>query len=325
MGTSKELRMEWRKRQAVKLPTMSLPQPLRGIIPPLVTPLSGRDTLDVAGLERLIEHLLSGGVHGLFILGTTGEAPSLSYRLRRELIERTCQLVKGRVPVLVGITDTAFVESVDLARYSADQGASAVVTAPPYYFPAAPPELMEYIQDLVEEMPLPLFLYNMPGLTKVSFEIDLVRRALDMPGICGVKDSSCDMIYFHRLIEVAHQRPEWSILVGPEELTAEAVLLGGHGGINGGANLHPSLYVKMYEAAAAQDLQRTRELHRQVMSLAGSIYTVGRHKSAIIKGIKCALSLLGICDDQVAEPFHRFNPPERELIRERLTALGLIH
>jgi dihydrodipicolinate synthase/N-acetylneuraminate lyase len=78
----------------------------RGIIPPLVTPLRDRDTLDSAGLERLVEHLISGGVSGLFILGTTGEGPSLSYRLRRELIEKTCQLAKGRVPVLVGITDT---------------------------------------------------------------------------------------------------------------------------------------------------------------------------------------------------------------------------
>lgn len=323
MDTRKILPLAGRLGQAVDYP-MSLPQPLRGIIPPLVTPLSGRDTLDIPGLERLIEHLISGGVHGLFILGTTGEAPSLSYRLRRELIERTCSLVKGRVPVLVGITDTAFVESVNLARFSAEKGVSAVVTAPPYYFPAAPPELQEYIQDLVAEMPLPMFLYNMPGLTKVSFDIELIRRALDMPGICGVKDSSCDMIYFHRLIEVARQRPEWSILVGPEELTAEAVLLGGHGGINGGANLHPSLYVKMYEAAAAQDLPLTRQLHAEVMRLAGSIYTVGRHKSAIIKGIKCGLSLLDICDDHMAEPFQRFRESERGIIRERLTALGLI-
>ncbi len=304
--------------------TPSLPTPLRGIIPPLVTPLRGRDTLDTAGLERLIEHLITGGVHGLFILGTTGEAPSLSYRLRRELIEHTCKFVQNRVPVLVGITDTAFVESVELARFSAEKGASAVVTSAPYYFPAAPPELQEYVQDLVAEMPLPLFLYNMPGLTKVSFDLDLVRRALDMPGIAGIKDSSCDMIYFHRLIEVARQRPDWSVLVGPEELTAEAVLLGGHGGINGGANLHPALYVQMYEAAVAQDLPRTRQLHAEVMGLAGSIYTVGRHKSAIIKGIKCGLSLLGICEDQMAEPFQRFREPERTIIAERLRALGLI-
>jgi len=87
-----------------------LPQPLRGIVPPMVTPLRARDELDVAGLECLIEHMINGGVHGIFILGTCGEGPSLSYRLRRELIERTSRQVRRRVPLLVGITDTAFVE-----------------------------------------------------------------------------------------------------------------------------------------------------------------------------------------------------------------------
>ena len=84
----------------------------QGIIPPLVTPLTGRDQLDEPGLARLIEHVIRGGVSGIFILGTTGEAPSLSYRLRGELIQQVCALTAGRVPVLVGITDTAFVESM---------------------------------------------------------------------------------------------------------------------------------------------------------------------------------------------------------------------
>ena len=95
----------------------------------MVTPLRDHDDLDVSGLERLIEHLLEGGVAGLFILGTTGEAPSLSYRLRRELIERTCRQVNGRVPVLVGITDTVFVESVRLAQHAVERGV-VVCTAP---------------------------------------------------------------------------------------------------------------------------------------------------------------------------------------------------
>ena len=82
----------------------------------MITPLRGRDELDVAGLERLIEHIVDGGVNGLFILGTTGEGPSLSYGVRRELIQRVCKQVKHRVPVLVGITDTSFVESVNVAR-----------------------------------------------------------------------------------------------------------------------------------------------------------------------------------------------------------------
>src|SRR5512140_1176965 len=119
-------------------------RPLKGIVPPMVTPLLDRDQLDLDGLERLTDHILSGGVSGLFILGTTGEGPSLSYRLRGELIRRVCQPVKNRVPVLVGITDTAFVESVNLARAAAQAGADAVVVAPPYYLPEAQPELLEY-------------------------------------------------------------------------------------------------------------------------------------------------------------------------------------
>src|SRR5262245_13092169 len=112
---------------------------LRGIIPPLITPLRDIAALDPAALERLIEHVLAGGVSGLFILGTTGEAPSLSGRLRRELIERVCRQVQLRVPVLVGVTDTSLAETLSLARHAAEAGAQAVVTSAPYYF--APSQL----------------------------------------------------------------------------------------------------------------------------------------------------------------------------------------
>jgi len=286
-----------------------------GIIPPIVTPLRDRDSLDADGLERLVERLIVGGVTGLFILGTTGEGPSLSYRLRREMISQTCRIVRNRVPVLVGITDTSFVESLALAQHSAESGASAVVLAPPYYLPEAQPELLEYLDHLVPELPLPLFLYNMPALTKVTIEPDTVRRAMDHERIIGLKDSSGQMIYFHRIVGLLSHRPDWALLVGPEELLADAVLAGGHGGICGGANLFPELYVALYEAARVRDLARLRALHDQVMRLSDSLYQVGRHSSAIIKGIKCALAHLGVCDDYLAEPFHRFREPQRSEVK----------
>src|SRR5262249_56813177 len=101
-------------------------------VPRLVARLRDRDELDVAGLERLIEHVLAGGVAGLFVLGTTGEAASLGYRLRYELVNRVCKQVAGRAPVLVGVTDTAFVESVRLAPHATHAGAQALVLPPPY-------------------------------------------------------------------------------------------------------------------------------------------------------------------------------------------------
>jgi dihydrodipicolinate synthase/N-acetylneuraminate lyase len=295
--------------------------PLTGIVPPRVTPLRDRDQLDHAGLEKLVEHILSGGVSGLFILGTTGEGPGLSYRLRRELIEHVCRQVRRRVPVLVGITDTAFVESVNVARAAADFGADAVVAAPPYYLPEAQPELQEYLDHLVAELPLPLFLYNMPALTKVHFELDTVRRALDDPKIIGLKDSSGDLNYFKAAAELVRQRPDWPLLIGPEEKLFDALQLGGHGGVSGGANLFPKLYVKLCEAHRAGNPARAQELQQQIQRVSDSFYRIGKYSSSIIKGIKCALACMGICDDFMAEPFRRFRASERELVKTRLRGI----
>jgi dihydrodipicolinate synthase/N-acetylneuraminate lyase len=191
-----------------------LPKPIRGIIPPMVTPLLDRDSLDVDGLEKLIEHILAGSVNGLFILGTTGEAPSLSQLLRCELIERVCEQVEGRVPVLVGITDPCFVESVNIASKAKDAGAQAVVLAPPYYFPAGQGELIEYLEHLMPELPLPLVLYNMPSYTKLVFEPKTVRAAAAITGIVGIKESSGDMVYFNKLLSLLKKQPDFSLLMG---------------------------------------------------------------------------------------------------------------
>lgn len=298
-------------------------QPLPGIIPPLVTPLLDNDTLDIEGLERLIEHTISGGVHGIFILGTTGEFAGLSYKLRRELIKRTCKLVKGRVPVLVGITDSAFTESLNLAKYAANCGADAVVLAPPYYFAVSQPELLEYLQHIMAQMPLPLFLYNMPSHTKVMLAPETVKAAATIPGIIGMKDSSSDLAYFKQVQYALKERDDFTFMIGPEEFMAEFVLTGGHGGVNGGANMFPKLYVELYQAARNRDFDKINTLQQKVMQISTTIYNAGNYGSSYLKGLKCALSVMGLCSDFMAEPFHRFNQPEREKIEAALKALEL--
>ncbi len=299
-------------------------QPLCGIIPPLVTPLSDNETLDTDSLERLIEHLIAGGVHGLFILGTTGEEQSLSYKLRKDMIQQAARINNGRLPLLVCVTDTSIVESIRLARVAADSGADAVVSAPPYYFAPGQPELAQFYEELVPQLPLPVYLYNMPSHVKVSFAPDTVRRIAQNPRVLGFKDSSANTVYFQSVLYKMRERPDFSMLVGPEEITGECVLLGAHGGINGGANMFPELYVAMYDAAKAGDLQRVLHLQQLIMQISTTIYTVGQHGSSYLKGLKCALSLLGIInDDFVASPFYKFNAPEREKIRQALDALPL--
>lgn len=295
-------------------------RPFRGIIPPLITPLTDRDTLDVEGLDRLLEHVIAGGVQGIFLLGTTGEAPSLSYRLRRELVTRACQGVRGRVPILVGITDTAFLESVALARHAADAGASAVVLSTPYYFPAGQTELLGYTQHIAAELPLPLVLYNMPSLTKVWFDVETLRQLASIDKVVGIKDSSGDLDYFGRLMTLRAQRPDWSIMIGPEAFLPQAMQLGGDGGVAGGANVFPTLFVACYQAAVAGDSTQVAAIGQTISDLQ-RIYDIGKYASRHIKATKCAASLLGLCDDFMAEPFHRFHPADRERVREILAAV----
>lgn len=302
----------------------NIKSPLSGIIPPLVTPLSGNDTLDVESLENLIEHLIAGGVHGLFILGTTGEEQSLSYRLRQQMIKETCRINNGRLPVLACITDTSIVESANLAKMAADNGVAAVVSAAPYYFATGQPELVEFYEDLLKELPLPLFLYNMPSHVKVNFASNTIRRIAENKNVIGFKDSSANIPYFQSVMYAMRERPDFAMLMGPEEVTGECVMLGAHGGINGGANMFPELYVAMYNAAKEENIAEVRRLQNIIMQISTTIYCVGQHGSSYLKGLKCACSLLGVIkDDFVAAPFHKFNAPERAKIQQALEALPI--
>jgi 4-hydroxy-tetrahydrodipicolinate synthase len=301
--------------------TKHLSKPLRGVVPPLVTPLADEYNLDLPGLKKLIEHVLSGGVHGLFLLGTTGEGPSLSYELKYEMVKKSCEIITGRVPVLVGITDTSFAESIRLAEHAAACGADALVLAPPYYFPAGQAELLEYFEHLAPKLALPLFLYNMPSMTKVTIDVDTLRKASEIDNIIGFKDSGGNMIKYHEYIRAMQDRPDFSMLIGPEELLGESILFGGHGGVAGGANINPRLFVNMYEAAVAGDLDKIKKLQKEIFVLR-ELYSCGQHPSTFIKGVKCALNCMGICSDFMAEPFHAFRQPERRKIEKLLQSIA---
>ena len=300
-----------------------LNQALCGIVPPLVTPLSDRDKLDQPGLERLLDHVIEGGVSALFILGTTGEAPSLSYRLRREMVDETIRHVAGRVPVLVGITDTAFVESVLLAKHAADAGADAAVLTTPYYFPAGQTELEMYVRNLAAAIPLPLLLYNMPQMTKVWFEIETLERLADIESVVGVKESSGDLDYFAKVCELKKLRTDWRVLIGPEDKLRDAIPLGCDGGVNGGANVMPKLFVEHYQALTAGDKAKIESTYATIQSFQ-RIYDIGKYASRHIKATKSALSLIDICSDLPADPFNRFLAPERERVANILREIGLL-
>lgn len=286
---------------------------LRGVAPPVLTPLVTPDELDAPALGRILERLIAGGVAGAFVLGTTGEAPALSYRLRYELVARAAEFVQGRVPLLVGVSDTSLTEAVRLAQHAAHCGATAIVATPPYYFPLRPRDVVRFFLRLADASPLPLYVYNMPACTGVGLTVDDVAACAPHQNIIGVKDSSGDLELFRQLLTLRDARADWSFFVGPEHLLMDAVLAGGDGGVHGGANLDPALFVRWFHAADRCDLVEAEALRRRVLQL-GRIYEVGGDFLSVTRGLKCALSLLGVCSDVMAEPAEPYVGEQRALI-----------
>jgi 4-hydroxy-tetrahydrodipicolinate synthase len=297
--------------------------PLKGIIPPLVTPLLDNNTLDVEGLEKLIGHVLSGGVHGLFILGTTGEATNLTYDLRKEMMLRTCKLVNHRVPVVVGITDTSLSGTLEIADYAKAIGIDGVVLAPPYYFPLSQEEMQAYLENIAPLLPLPFLMYDIPSCAKLHMSIETVKKAKEL-GAIGIKDSSGDMAYLLNLIREFRDSPDFSIIAGTELFLPDAILNGGHGSIAGGANIFPKLFVDLYDAAINRDIDEIARLREKVMMINSTLFSIVNYDSRIIKGIKAALSALDICSDYMALPLRKFNEDDRYRIRQYVADLQKI-
>lgn len=289
--------------------------PLKGIIPPMITPLTADGKLDKKGLTNLIDHLITGGVHGIFLLGTNGEAPSLSYALRKELITEACKLVAKRIPVLVGITDTSFDGSIEIAEHAQKAGADAVVVAPPYYMPISQSEMVEYLENLVPKLPLPFVMYNMPSCTKMHLTLDTVKRSKEL-GAIGIKDSSGDVGYFYSLMEEFKEDPKFSLIMGTEMFLPETIVYGGHGAVAGGANFFPRLFVDLYDASVANDTETIVLLREKVLKLYNTIYNTGEFVSRFTKGTKSALRALGICEDYMAMPLRNFDDEKRAIIKK---------
>ncbi|MFH5885954.1 dihydrodipicolinate synthase family protein [Halalkalibaculum sp. DA3122] len=291
---------------------------VEGIVPPMVTPLLNDDALDLPGIENLVEHLISGGVHGLFLLGTTGEGPSIKQSMRVTLIQKVCDQVQGRIPVWVGLMNTSFREAVELADKAKECGARGLVLAPPSFYKIEQHGLYRLVDQMLDEISLPLYLYNNPGVTQVSFELETVARLLPREGVRGMKDSSGDMIYFQRLRELTEQT-ETELYMGPEELLMESLIVGGQGGIPGGANIFPELYVAMYKAVTSGDLDKAQNLQRKIMRLTKVVYGgSGFIAEKVVNGIKCALQALDICSAEVSKPLDRASEKKEKKIRELL-------
>jgi 2-dehydro-3-deoxy-D-pentonate aldolase len=245
----------------------------------------------------------------------------LSYRLRRELLQSTCDQAKERLPVLMGLIDTSKTETITMAEFAAQAGATAVVLGPPYYYPLSQADLIRWIAGIAGECPLPIYLYNLPNPKHIRYTLDTLKRCSEIPGVIGFKDSSGDFAFLEATLALFRERPEFAIFVGPENLLEKSLLMGAHGGISGGANVFPHVYATLYEAFTTGNKEKLSSLQEWVNRFTEQIYSVGDPEASLVRGLKTCLSLLNICESRLISPYASANSSQQEEVKHSLKKL----
>ncbi|MDD3153283.1 MAG: dihydrodipicolinate synthase family protein [Victivallaceae bacterium] len=275
---------------------------LEGIVTPVVTMLQDNGQLDRDGVIRHQNFLIDRGIAGIFVLGTTGEGPALPDFVRKDMIETSRCAVNGRVPLLVGVSSAGLEDSLELARFAANHGADAIVSAPLCYLPGDDAELLEYFRILSREQPLPIFIYNMPAMTKIDMAPELLLKIAELPGVIGYKDSAGNFAAFEKVVSVLKNRKDFSVLMGPDTLLGKAVAAGACGGVNSGSNVAPEFYVNLRKAILAGNSEEAAKWQREIEALQ-SIYQFRENICCgVAAGLKKALSLLGFCGTAMTRP-----------------------
>lgn len=291
---------------------------LRGIWPALATPLNADETLDEAGMRRLLHRVLDGGVHGVVVLGSAGEFAPLADPVKRRAIELVVTEVAGHVPVMAGTGEPGTRRAVATTRQAAKLGADAAMVVPPYYYGQNPAQIITHYRALVAEAQLPVVLYNIPGCTKVTLGLDVVDALKDEPGIVGIKDSGGNFGHYQNLVESA-KSDTFGVVTGSDTLLFPSLLVGGDGSIGPGANIAPQWFVGLWDAVQNGRLDDAQAYQHKIRSLT-AIYRVG----GFHPGLKAALSALGVCRPTVTSPMAALDAAQMQVVAAKLASLGLL-
>ena len=271
---------------------------LRGVVPPLISPLDSTGQPDAAALDALVAHVVEAGCSGLFVLGGCGEGAWLTPSQRGGIIRAAVRAAAGRVPVLAGVMLPATGPVVEAARQAQDLGAAAVVVGSPYYFGVDGAAQRRHIETVLDSVPLPALLYNIPQCTHETLGHRTVEALAAHPRVLGIKDSAGDFEAFQRLLAIKRWRADFRVLQGNEALLAASLLQGGDGVVPGLGNVAPSLMVALCRAAARGDAAECARLQDEVTALC-EIYGGDAHW---LPSLKAACAVLGLGNGAPAPP-----------------------
>jgi 4-hydroxy-tetrahydrodipicolinate synthase len=306
-----------------------LPSPFGGIVPPVCTPFTEDNEVDVPSLERLSTFLLDGGVHGLFMLGSTGEMACLTDAQRRTVLEVAVRVAGGRVPVLAGVIDLTTARCIEQARAARKAGVDGLVLTAPFYIRPSQAEVLDHFRQVHAAVDLPLFAYDLPSVIQTKLERATVAQLAREGVLAGIKDSSGDDANFRGVVLDSAATPGFATFTGSELLVDAALMIGASGSVPGLGNVDPAGYARIYNAARAGDWAAARREQDRLYHLFAIIRaaTPGRMGfiAGALGGFKTALMLRGVIATNVpGRPMTRLNDEETARIRALLVEAELI-
>ena len=290
-----------------------------GVITALVTPLRG-DAVDEEALRRLVDEQIASGVDGLVPVGTTGESPTLTNEEHLRVIQLVVEATKKRVPVIAGTGSNSTRETIEMSAAARKVGADGLLLVTPYYNRPGQEHLYRHFKAVVEAVPLPSVLYNVPGRTACDLLPETIVRLAELPQVVGVKEATGSALRASQVLaQLGSKNDQVALLSGDDATAFPLFALGARGVISVVSNVAPKQMSAMWDAAAAGDWKKARELHYRLLPLGEGLFV-----EANPIPVKTAMAMMGRIADEIRPPLYPLAPQHREKLRAQLQELGVL-
>ncbi|WP_101912360.1 4-hydroxy-tetrahydrodipicolinate synthase [Megasphaera vaginalis (ex Bordigoni et al. 2020)] len=283
-----------------------------GLITPVVTALTDKETFDKRAYQAFINHLIEAGVHGIFPLGTNGEFYAFSAAEKLEIIEAAVEAVNGRVPVYAGTGCVTTKETIEMSLAAKKLGVDCLSVITPYFVKASQGDLYEHFSEVAKHVDMPILLYNIPARTGNAIEWTTVKKLAAFENIIGIKDSSRNFDNMLKYIE--NTDPRLNVLPGSDSLILWALLAGGTGAISGCSNVFPELMVSIYNYWKEGDIEKANEAQKKIRPFR-NVMQMGNPNSVV----KLAVNMRGYHVGPARQPSNCTDPAIKAALEEVFT------
>jgi 4-hydroxy-tetrahydrodipicolinate synthase len=288
----------------------------KGVITALVTPFRS-DAIDEEALRRLVDEQIRAGIDGFVPVGTTGESPTVSVEEHIRIIKIVVEETRKRVPVIAGTGANSTREAIELTIEARAVGADATLQVTPYYNRPTQDGLFRHFKAVADAAGLPIVVYNVPGRTGCDLLPETMARLCEVPLVVGIKEATGSAQRAAQIISRVGDR--MVVLSGDDATAFPLYVLGAQGCISVVSNVAPADMAAMWDAAAAGDWKKARELHYKVFPLSEGLFI-----EANPIPVKAALAMMGKISDEIRAPLYPMTGANREKVRKILVDLKLI-